>query len=55
MADREKAAWLPAPEKISRAELVRRLNQKLRLRAAEIRRLQQRIDGLKTRVGALEP
>lgn len=56
MAERERqATWQRSPERVPLVAIVRQLRQKLRLRQAELRRLQERIDGLKARVGALEP
>jgi hypothetical protein len=55
MTRERNADWRRQPESVALAELVRQLNQRLRLRGVELRQLQDRIDGLKARVGVLEP
>lgn len=46
--------WLPAPETTPRGQVVRTLNQRLQLLAAQLRDEQARLDDLKQRVTVLE-
>lgn len=48
------AQWLRLSDTLTRVQLIRELNRKVRLRAREIRLMQERLDSLHARVTALE-